>query len=64
MNALTIMTKNSITVFWFCANLTGWYRQYDAHREDFIERYGESTERWLFHGIVKQLFHFFNFIFI
>ncbi|CAF0992466.1 unnamed protein product [Rotaria sordida] len=27
-----------------------WYRQYDAHKEDFIERYGKSTERWLFHG--------------
>ncbi|CAM4799545.1 unnamed protein product [Rotaria magnacalcarata] len=27
-----------------------WYRQYDAHKEDFIERYGNSTEQWLFHG--------------
>ncbi|CAF4739584.1 unnamed protein product, partial [Rotaria sp. Silwood1] len=31
-----------------------WYRQYDAHKEDFIERYGQSTERWLFHGCRKS----------
>jgi hypothetical protein len=30
--------------------LSGWYRQYDAHRDYFIERYGKSTEQWLFHG--------------
>ncbi|CAF3490842.1 unnamed protein product [Rotaria socialis] len=30
--------------------LLGWYRQYDAHKDDFIERYGTSTEQWLFHG--------------
>ncbi|CAF4055298.1 unnamed protein product [Adineta steineri] len=27
-----------------------WYRQYEAHKDDFIERYGNSTEQWLFHG--------------
>ncbi|CAF0857782.1 unnamed protein product [Adineta steineri] len=31
-----------------------WYRQYDAHRDDFIERYGKSTEQWLFHGCKSQ----------
>jgi hypothetical protein len=35
---------------WNCRFLAGWYRQYDAHRDDFIERYGKSTEQWLFHG--------------
>jgi hypothetical protein len=30
--------------------LAGWYKQYAAHKEDFIERYGKSTEEWLFHG--------------
>jgi len=29
---------------------TRWYRQYDAHRDDFIDRYGRSTEELLFHG--------------
>ncbi|CAF0740012.1 unnamed protein product [Adineta steineri] len=27
-----------------------WYRQYEAHKDDFIERYGNSTEQWLLHG--------------
>ena len=36
---------------------SGWFRQYDAHRDDFIERYGRSTEQWLFHGE----FFFFSF---
>ncbi|CAF0814856.1 unnamed protein product [Rotaria sordida] len=31
-----------------------WYRQYDAHKDDFIERYGTSTEQWLFHGCKSQ----------
>ena len=31
-------------------SFTGWYRQYDAHKDDFIERYDKSTEEWLFHG--------------
>ncbi|UJR20710.1 hypothetical protein I4U23_023831 [Adineta vaga] len=31
-----------------------WYRQYDAHKDDFIERYGVSTEQWLFHGCKSQ----------
>ncbi|CAF2818262.1 unnamed protein product [Rotaria sp. Silwood2] len=31
-----------------------WYRQYDAHKDDFIERYGKSTEQWLFHGCKSQ----------
>jgi len=34
----------------------GWFRQYDAHRDDFIERYGRSTETWLFHGRKKYSF--------
>lgn len=36
----------------------GWYRQYDAHKEDFIERYGTSTEKWLFHGRLYKFYHF------
>lgn len=32
----------------------GWYRQYDAHKDDFIERHGTSTEQWLFHGRVEN----------
>ena len=33
----------------------GWYRQYDAHRDDFIDRYGRSTEELLFHGEIEHL---------
>lgn len=39
-------------------SLTGWYRQYEAHRDDFTERHGKSTEQWLFHG--KQSIDFFD----
>jgi hypothetical protein len=34
----------------------GWYKQYAAHKEDFIERYGNSTEQWLFHGNESSFF--------
>ncbi|CAF1654772.1 unnamed protein product [Adineta ricciae] len=27
-----------------------WFRQYEAHKDHFIERYSKSTEQWLFHG--------------
>ncbi|UJR28929.1 hypothetical protein I4U23_010148 [Adineta vaga] len=27
-----------------------WFRQYEAHKDYFIERYSKSTEQWLFHG--------------
>jgi len=38
-----------------CVDFIGWYRQYEAHRDDFIERYGNSTEQWLFHGELHTL---------
>ncbi|CAF0793658.1 unnamed protein product [Adineta ricciae] len=31
-----------------------WFKQYDAHKDDFIERYGQSTEQWLFHGCKSE----------
>ncbi|CAF1389947.1 unnamed protein product [Adineta steineri] len=30
-----------------------WYRQYEVHKDDFIERYGTSTEQWLFHDELR-----------
>lgn len=38
----------------------GWYRQYDAHRDDFIDRYGRSTEELLFHGEIELFLFFFE----
>jgi len=44
-----------LNLFVVCIDFAGWYRQYDAHKDDFIERYGNSTEQWLFHGILSTL---------
>lgn len=50
--------KSSVVFIFFVILICilGWYRQYDAHREDFIERYGRSTEMWLFHGKKQRFF--------